>query len=94
MVHDVPFQRSAMAAPLSVPTATHMPLDTQDTPLRRVKLPPKPAPGLGTDCSAQDAPFHRSAIGTANTTLPGVTANPTAMHCVADAQDTSRSVLI
>ena len=86
-VHCVPFQRSASAPEVELPTAVHARAELHDTPFRE----PLPA-GSVTGTTVQVTPFQRSASGVGVSSIPtGVV--PTAMHARAEVHDTLASKL-
>jgi hypothetical protein len=95
-VHVVPFQVSEKDVTVAslcspVPTATQPDLDTHDTPDSVAVVSPA---GMGTASGDQRTPFHRSASGTFCPGLALSWAYPTAMHQVADRQETPLRVVI
>jgi hypothetical protein len=84
MLHAVPFHRSASVPRLESPTAVHMVEEVHDTPEKKLDCAPD---GFGTDCTAQEVPFQRSASATP---LPELSVKlPTAVQLEADEHDTA-----
>src|SRR6516165_1634993 len=91
MVHVVPFQRSASVADTPEAALTKTPAAVQasgalhDTPCRTLLAPA----GAGTRLRRHVEPFHASASGSVRPVLP--VESPTAMHALAEGQDTANS---
>jgi hypothetical protein len=89
--HRVPSQCSA-TNPVSDPTAVHEEAEVQDTDAKEVA---PPAVGLGAALRVQPVPFQRSTSGTSfwPPSPTPYTMSPTAVHALADVQDTESRVL-
>src|ERR1022692_471952 len=86
--HCTPFQRSASVPVLVLPTAIHAVAELHETPFSK----PLPA-GSGTGRIVHATPFHASASGMGICSSPSPGEVPTAMHALAEVQDTLPSEL-